>query len=256
MEARALVLAAICVGACSTAAADMVAVGHPEGLVHGFLAVSTLEGDRLADGDLFQNARGNQVTSRLLFRFKDGSVRDETTVFSQKGRFRFVSSHLIQKGPTFKKALEARISADGRVEVTWTDDEGKTKTESERMKLPPDLANGMVLTLLKNISPETPKTVLPMLVFTPKPRLVKLEVTPSGEEPFVTGGHRRKAVRYLVKTEIGGLTGVLADVLGKTPPDAHVWVLTGEAPAFVKSESPFDAGAPLWRLELVSPTWP
>jgi hypothetical protein len=236
--------------------ADMVPVRHTEGLVHGFLVLRTLDGATLADGDLLQTARGNVVTSRLVFHFRDGSVRDETTVYSQQGTFRFRESHLIQKGPAFKQTLDARINADGRVSVTSTDDKGKEKTESQRVKLPPDLANGMVLTLLKNVAPASPKTMLSMLVFTPSPRVVKLAVTPAGEEAFDTSGLHRKAVRYVVKTEIGGVTGVLADVLGKTPPDANVWILTGEAPAFVKSESPFDAGGPLWRTELVSPVWP
>jgi hypothetical protein len=34
----------------------------------------------LAVGDLFEVVRGDRVTSRLIFRFKDGSVDDETTV--------------------------------------------------------------------------------------------------------------------------------------------------------------------------------
>src|SRR5450756_3157134 len=59
-----------------------VAVRHAEGLVHGFLVLRTQAGDTLADGDLIQVARGDRVTSRLVFRFKDGPVHDETAVFS------------------------------------------------------------------------------------------------------------------------------------------------------------------------------
>ena len=51
---------------------------HTEGIVHGFLALRTLEGVALADGDLVQTARGERVTARLVFRFKDGSIHDET----------------------------------------------------------------------------------------------------------------------------------------------------------------------------------
>ena len=57
-----------------------VAVRYAEGLVHGFLVLRTLAGDTLADGDLIQVASGDRVTSRLVFRFKDGSVHDETAV--------------------------------------------------------------------------------------------------------------------------------------------------------------------------------
>jgi hypothetical protein len=59
----------------------------------------------------------------------------------------------------------------------------------------------------------------------------------------------------LVKVDIGGLPGVLAEIFGKKPADTHVWILDGEAPAFVKSEGPLALGGPTWRIELVSPVW-
>ena len=57
-----------------------VAVRHTEGSLHGFLVLRTLAGDTLADGDLVQVASGDRVTIRLVFRFKDGSVHDDTAV--------------------------------------------------------------------------------------------------------------------------------------------------------------------------------
>ena len=77
--------------------ADPVAVRHTEGIVHGFLTLRTLDGTLIANGDLIQLARGERVTSRLVFRFTDGSLRDETSVFSQRGTFRLISNHLVQK---------------------------------------------------------------------------------------------------------------------------------------------------------------
>jgi hypothetical protein len=76
------------------------------------------------------------------------------------------------------------------------------------------------------------------------------------EEPFVTGGLERRAAHYLVKVDVPGLTGVVARILDKEPPDSHVWVLGGDAPAFIRSESPMYVGGPLWRIDLVSPSWP
>jgi hypothetical protein len=52
------------------------------------------------------------------------------------------------------------------------------------------------------------------------------------------------------------VAGVVAPLVGKQPPDNHVWILTGEAPAFLKSEAPFYPGGPSWRIELASPVWP
>ena len=56
--------------------------------------------------------------------------------------------------------------------------------------------------------------------------------------------------------DLEGVVGVLAWLTDKAPPDSSVWILGGTAPAFIKSESPFFPEGPLWRIELVSPTWP
>jgi hypothetical protein len=110
--------------------------------------------------------------------------------------------------------------------------------------------------LLKNFPPNTPELVAHMVAFTPKPRLVKLVMTPAGEERFVLGATSHRATRYRVKPELEGLLGILAPLVGKEPEDAYVWIMGGAAPAFVKFEGPMFQGGPLWRMELVSPRWP
>jgi hypothetical protein len=237
--------------------AETVAVLHSEGVVHGFLVLRTLAGDTLADGDLIQVARGDRVTSRLVFHFKDGSVHDETAVVSQRRNFRLLTDHLVQKGPAFQHPMEVSIDGStGQVTVRSTDDDGKEKLVTERLDLPPDVANGLVLTLLKNLRSVASQTKISMVAATPKLRLVKLAITSQGETPFSVGGSSRKATHYVVKVEIGGAAGVVAPLVGKQPPDTHVWILGGEAPAFVKSEGPLYFGGPIWRIELVSPVWP
>lgn len=237
------------------AAADPVPVRFAEGVVHGFLVLRTLDGTAIATGDLIQVARGGRVTARLVFRFNDGSLHDETAVFSQSGHFKLISDRVIQKGKTFKRPLEMSIDCvKGQVSVRYTEEDGDVKTEVEQMEIPPDLSNGLMLTLLKNVRPGTPSAVS-LIAATPKPLLVKLEITSAGEEPFSFAGSARKAIHYVVHVNIGGIKGLLADILGKDPPDTHVWILGGEAPAFVKAEGPLFPGGPSWRIELVAPVW-
>jgi hypothetical protein len=234
-----------------------VAVRHAEGVVHGFLVLRDTDGKALADGDLLQTSRGTLVTSRVVFHFKDGSLHDETTVYSDRQQFRLVRDHLIQKGPSFPRPIDMTIdAAKGQVTVRYTDDRGQPKVESEQMKLPPDLANGLVLTLLKNATADALPASVGFVAATPKPRLVKLEVSAAGEEPFSTGATGRKAMHYVLKVKIGGISGVVAPLVGKQPPDSHVWILQGEAPAFVKAEQPLYNEGPVWRIELTTPVWP
>src|SRR5438270_13317990 len=91
------------------ASAEPIPVRHIEGTVHGFLALRSKEGKVLAVGDLFQVVRGDRVTARLLFRFKDGSVDDETTVFTQRGNFQLISDRHIQQGPSFPQPMDLSI---------------------------------------------------------------------------------------------------------------------------------------------------
>ena len=56
-------------------------------------------------------------------------------------------------------------------------------------------------------------------------------------------------MHYVVKAEIGGVKGFLAQLTSKQPPDTHVWVLGGDAPAFVKLEGPLYTGGPIWRVK-------
>ena len=243
---------------CSAAGAgEPVAVRHAEGIVHGFLVLRTQDGKALADGDLLQTSRGDRVTTRLVFRFKDGSTHEESAVYTQRQRFQFVSGRLAQKGPAFPQPLEMSIEGStGRVTVRYTNDHGEQKVEDEHIDVPPDLANGMILTLLKNVRPNALPKSISLIAATPKPRLVKLALSAAGQERFVTGGAGRTATHYVVKVEIGGVSGLLAPLIGKQPPDSHVWILGGEVPAFVKSEQPLYLGGPLWRIELASPVWP
>jgi hypothetical protein len=252
----AIVPALAAVSQLSALSQEPAVVRQTEGEIHAFLTLRTLDGAIIADGDVTQASHGSRVTSRVVFHFKDGSLQDETTVFSQSGHFHLLSDHLIQKGPTFKRQVDLSINgSSGLVTVRSKDEGGKEKVDTETMKLPPDLANGMIPILLKNIAPGEQSTSASMVVATPKPLLVKLAISAEGEDSFSTGGASHKATRYVVKVEIGGVKGALAPLVGKQPPDTQVWILGGTSPAFVKSEGPSCEGCPIWRMELANAVW-
>ncbi len=85
---------------------------------------------------------------------------------------------------------------------------------------------------------------------------MKLAISAGGSDAVSVAGSIRRTTHYIVKAEIGGVAGWLAPLLGKQPPDNHIWILEGEAPAFVKSEGPLYLGGPSWQIELTSLAWP
>jgi hypothetical protein len=122
-----------------------------------------------------QVVEAGRVTSHLIFRFKDDSVYDDTTIFTQRDAFRLLSDHLVQRGPSFKQDMETFIEASsGQITVRYKEKDGKEKVLKEQHELPSDVANGLLFTLVKHIHPKVPRTTVSMVATTPKPRMVNL----------------------------------------------------------------------------------
>jgi hypothetical protein len=250
-----LTLIAISLSCADGLRGEPIAVLYKEGAIHGFLVVRTLDGKAIGTGELIQSVRGEMVFCRLTFRFRDGSVDDERTVYSQRGQFRLIRDHHVQKGPRFPKPSDLLIDmATGEV-TSRSLDKDKIKVETVHMDLPPDLANGIALQILKNLPAGQQETKVPYLAATPKPRLVKLSIKPTGKDEFRIETATRAANRFTIRVELGGLAGVIAPVVGKPATEIALWMTPGEVPSFIKAEGPmFDEG-PVWRIELTTAVW-
>ena len=152
-------------------------VRHMHGFTHGFVVLKDSDDKILASGDVTQTPAGNRLTGIMTLRFKDGSLYQATTVFSQRRIFQLLKYKQVRKGPSFKTDETLSLdTASGNVNIQYIDKDGKTKNISDRLSLPPDLANGMIPTLMGDIDPKA-ETTLSMLVSTPKPRVVRLKIS-------------------------------------------------------------------------------
>lgn len=232
--------------------AEPVPVRHRQGTAHGFLVVKTMEGMRIATGDITQVVQGDRVTSHLVFRFRDGSIDEDTTVFSQRRFFRLISDHHVQKGPSFPNPLDMLVDAvTGQITMR----SGDGKITQEHLDLPDDVSNGMPPNLLLNVLPSDLETKLSFVAPTTKPRLVHLVIKRGTDMPFTIGGTHRKALDFVVHVDIGGIAGVVAPMVGKEPSDYHIWILGGAVPAFIREEGQLYQGGPVWRVEQASPVF-
>ncbi len=238
-------------------AAAPIPVRFPEGVTHGFLVLGTVDGVFVASGDLLQAGRGGEVKSRMVFRFKDGSVFDETAVFTQQRVFTMQSYHLVQRGPAFPEDTEISLQrASGKYRVkTKARKDGREEVLNGKLDLPADVYNGMVLTVAKNLRKGVSETVH-IVAFTPKPLLIKLKLAPAGEHKVLVGELEKTATHYVFTPQPGMWLKLFATLLGRMPPDYHVWVVTDELPAFVRFDGPLYTTGPVWRIELTSPRWP
>jgi hypothetical protein len=114
----------------------------------------------------------------------------------------------------------------------------------------------MVPLVIEHIKSGVAETAVPMLVLAPKPRLIKLLISPQGEAPFDVVGSSRKAIHYEIKVQIGGIEGMVAPLVGKAPPNIEVWIVGGQAPTFLREQGPIYPEGPIMTIELTSPVWP
>lgn len=235
-----------------TARSEPVRVRYRQGSVHGFAALKTLDGKVIATGETTQTVRGDRVTSRFIFRFRDGSVDDEQTVFEQRDVFKLISNHHVQRGSSFPEPMDTSIDALSG-EVTWRKPDGTVTRE--HMDLPADLSNGLPPNLLLNILPGTPETKIFYLAPGAKPRLVHLSIRPTGTLPFTIGTLRRTATDFTIHVEVGGVVGVVAPLIGKQPADYHIFLQGGNPPAFLREEGPLYLSGPIWRVEQLTPSF-
>ena len=250
---RVWALAAVLLSLALAAPADAapVTVRYVEGTSHGFVVLRSDRGAVLANGQLIQTVRGERLESRLFFNFADGSLYDETVTFTQQTVFRLVAYHLIQKGPAFGEASS---------EVTFDRDGGRYRASSGdksaegTVDIPEDVHNGMTGMLIRNL-PAGGRATGYLLAFTPKPQLVRSEIAPEGEDRFQVGEANFTAVRYLIKLDIPGLKGAIANLIGKNPPDIRYWVSSGAVPAFMKFEGAMYLKGPVWTIEQAPTRW-
>jgi hypothetical protein len=242
--------------ACPHDSAEPVPATHKQGSMHGFLLLKSEDGKVIAIGDETNIVRGDVVRSRLVFHFRDGSIDDETTTLRQGSIFQLVRDHHIQKGPAFPQPLDMTVNVPGE-EVTWGEvKDGKTEIKTEHMDLPTDLVNGMMSLAVENFPTKAGEMKVSYVVVASKPRIVKFSIKPDGEDRALVGGLGRRANRFNVHVEIGGVAGVIAPVIGKQPSDTKLWILDGDVPAFVKMEGALYEKGPIWTMVLTSPAWP
>ena len=147
-----------------------VPVRFMEGAVHGFVVLSSTNNDVIASGDIRQVSTSRGIESRTVFHFKDGSLSEETVIFSQRKVFSLQNYRLVQRGPAFARDVEISLDRSSRKYSVKTKDhkEGKEKVNEGSLDLPADVYNGMISTIVKNLPKATSKTVH-LVAFLPAP---------------------------------------------------------------------------------------
>ena len=238
-----------------SASADTIPAKHKQGDMHALLLIYDSKEKITGVADVTNIARGKTWVSRLIMRFHDGSLDDETTVYTQATELHVISDHHIQRGPSFPSPIDTTVdAASGNVTYHEIKD-GKDEVKTDHMDLPADLANGVVPLVIQNFPRGVNELKVGFVACSPKPRLIKLVVSRQGETGFTIGGEHRNADRFKIHFDLGGIVGVVAPIIGKEPGDLDAWALGGEAPTFIRLHGELYSGGPIYDVELSGPAW-
>ena len=147
---------------------------------------------------------------------------------------------LEQRGPSFPSAVALSLDRkSGAYHVQSLETERPTLLSSGRLHLPPDVCNGMVLTLLRNLPSGGDETVH-FVAFTPEPKVVTLRLLPVNTATIRIGDMAKQVTQYVLEPKLGRLTPLFGKLLGALPQEFNyrVWLLTDDVPALAVFEGP------------------
>lgn len=219
-----------------------------------FLVVKSLDGTVIADGEESSTFEGNRVRSDLVFHFRDGSLDEQVTVFTQDQVFHLINDRHVQRGPSFPTPLDFTVDVPSST-VTWHEQKlGKDRVYSTHMTLPDDISNGLVPLLAENVPPGSSGFQVSWIAVAIRPILVSLSIQPDPSADPASAAPPGK--RLLLHPELHGLTWTLASVFGKQPADLHFMVSNDPQPYFLRVVGPFYQGGPVWTVESTGPEIP
>jgi hypothetical protein len=124
--------------------------------------------------------------------------------------------------------------ATGTATIRTPGRNGRTNIESRHVRLPDDLANGLIGVLLLNAPRNAKPFRVEMLAPVGGGRLVQILISREGEQSLQMAGRSINTTVFRVHPDLGGIVGWIAALIGVQPKDVLVWVMEGEHPAVVK----------------------
>jgi len=236
------------------AQSQAIPVHHLDGRLRGFVVLRDQSGRQIGNAELNQVAVGDTVHYHMVYRFRDGSVDEETATYTQHDTFQLVADHHLQTGPFFSKPLDLSVDASGK---TTERIPGKPQPDITHLDLEPGTAvTGMISSILANIDPKAAAFKLPVVSPTRKPRFFHLDISAAGKGTVRIAGTQRSAAIFRLHTDLGGLAGIVAPIIGKEPADIVVWVLQGEAPMVIRMIGQLAEGGSIVDAQLAGTTFP
>ena len=198
-------LCTLLIGITSMAEAEPIAVRFTEGTTHGYLSLKTEQGRQIAHGELVQRTRGKRVEANLLFYFLDGSVHDEKVTFSQHRLFRMEKYFLKQTGRflSYSARSQELIERQEHSPFVLGQPVDLKFHVTGRSALPDDVYNGMIVTLLKNLTTRSRAQRFNMSPSHLNQSCIHFKLTPTHRLNVKMGARSKPVTQYVLEPKVG-----------------------------------------------------
>jgi hypothetical protein len=208
-----------------------------EGPLHGFPALLDLQGRKLADGEFNQWVENGLLHVRIDYEFGGGRRVEEKTSFHQK-------PELVQEKWSWTESTSGQEVRHFEIDFTAgkalaQKHEGKdTKRWAEDLKIEPHTFAGFGFVLaIKTVRERLvrgQRVEFKAIGFTPKPRLVSVELAYGGVDKMKMAGREVEGDRFTIHPKVPAIAKVFVETK-----DTHIWLTRPPAVSFLRWEGGF-----------------
>jgi hypothetical protein len=222
------------------------------GSAHGYPALRDLNGRKLADAEFMQWVRDDRLHVRLIYRFKDGRRIEENAVLRQQ-------PEIIQDEWSWRESKgeqvvrEFGVNFASKTATAQKREKNELKRWEEKVEVEPGRTfAGFGFTIaIQNLRKrllEKERIELKAVGFTPKPRLVTVQISHAGVDGMEMSGRRLKGDHFVIHPELPAVAKLFVSA-----PDTQIWLAHPAPPGFLRWEGPIaEPSDPIVRVDLVS----
>jgi hypothetical protein len=225
--------------------------GNIESSLHGFPAMLNLQGAKLADGEFVQWAENGVLHITIDYNFPDGRRIEEKASLRQEPR-------LIQEAWSWSESLHGERLRHFEVDFK----SGKAVAEkragqeikrwTENLKIEPGRTfAGFAFVLVSKHERERlingGKSEFRAIGFTPKPRVVSVQISYGELDQMTMAGRIVKGDRFIIHPQVPAIAKVFVKAK-----DSDIWLTTPPATGFLRWEGPLvESSDPVIRVDLL-----
>lgn len=223
--------------ACSAVALLCVTVvGAREGNARGYPVMRDVDGRKLADGDFSQWVAGDGLHVRIRYVFGHGRTITEEAAFRQNPQLtqRSWSWRDVKSGATARRFA---VDFDRGVATAETHDDGdheyseKVDTGGERAFA--GFGFSLAISSLRQQLVRGERVTLKAVGFTPKPKVVDVEITHAGVDEMRMADRTVRGDRFVIHPQIPWIAKPFVKV-----PDTQIWLANPAPSGFLRWEGP------------------